>query len=59
MKQNLTVTHVAVVTMKILHCMCDCMVDSDVGTDDFSLMLMILHVCGHVHVQSYASPDMD
>ena len=59
MKQNVTVTSVAVVTMKKLQSMCDCMVDSDVGTGDFSLMLMILHVYGHVHVQSYASPDMD
>ena len=33
--------------------MCDCMVDSDVGTGDFSPVL------GIAHVRSHVSPEMD
>ena len=39
--------------------MCDSTVDSDVGTGDFSLMLEILHVCGHAQVRSHVSHSMD
>ena len=39
--------------------MCDCTVDSDVGTSDFLLVLGILQVSAHVHVRSYVSPGMD
>ena len=35
------------------------LIDSDVGTGDFSLVVGILHVCGHAHVQSHVSPGMD
>ena len=45
----MTVTSIAVVTMKFLFGMCDCTVDVDVGMGDFSLLLWILHVCGHMH----------
>ena len=40
-------------------CMCNCAVDSDVGTGDFSLVLGILHVCGHARMRSHVSPGMD
>ena len=39
--------------------MCDCTVDSDVGTGDFSLVLGILHVYGQAHVRSHVCPNMD
>ena len=32
---------------------------NDIGTGDFSLVREILHVCGHAHVRSHASPGMD
>ena len=35
------------------------MVDCDGGTGAFSLMLEILHVCGHAHVRSHVYPGMD
>ena len=41
----MTVTSVAVATTKFLFGMCDCTVDSDTQTGEFSLMLGILHVC--------------
>ena len=44
------VPSVAVVTEKFLFSTCDCMVYSDVGMGDFSLVRGILHVCGHVHM---------
>ena len=47
----MTVSSVAVATTKFLFGMRDCMVDSDVGTDNFLLVLGILHICGHVHVR--------
>ena len=55
----MTVTSVAVATKKFLLGMCECTVDSDVGTCDFSLVLQILHVCGYVHVRSHVFPGMD
>ena len=38
--------------------MCNCTVDSAAGTGAFSLVLEILHLCGHAHVQSYVSQGM-
>ena len=55
----MTVVSVAVEATKFLFGMCDCTDDSDVGTDDFSLVPGILHVCGHAHVRSHVPPDMD
>ena len=49
---------VAVTTTKFLRGMCDCTIYSDVGTGNFSLVLGILHVCGHAHVRSHVSPGM-
>ena len=43
-KQKVTVVSVAVETTKFLSGMCDCTVDSDVATGDFSLVPGILHV---------------
>ena len=54
----MTFTGVAVASAKFLSGMWYCTVDSDIGTDDFSLVLRILHVCGHVHVRSHLSPSM-
>ena len=45
----LTVTSVAVVTMKFLIGMCNCMADSDVGKSNLLLVMGILHVSGHLH----------
>ena len=53
-KQKVTVTSVAIATTKLLFGMCDCMVDSHVGTGYFSLVLVILHA----HVRSHVSPGM-
>ena len=53
------VTSVAVAAAKFPFGMCDCTVDSDVGTGDFSLVLGILHVCGHSRMRSHVPPDMD
>ena len=50
---------VAVVTKKSLFDKCDCTVDSDIQAGDFSLVLGILHVCGHEHMRSHVSPGMD
>ena len=58
-KQKVRVIRVAVATMKFLFGICDCTVDTDIGTGDFSLVLGILYVCGHVHVRSHVSPGMD
>ena len=55
----MTDTSVAVATTKFLFGMCDCTVDSDVGTGDFSLVPGILHVCGHAHVRSHVSLGLD
>ena len=45
MKANMTVTSVAAATPKYLFVMCDCTVDSDVATGEFSLLLGTLHMC--------------
>ena len=50
MKAKVTVVSAAVWTAKFLFGMCDCPVDNDVDTGDFSLALRILHVCGLAHV---------
>ena len=55
----MTVTSVAVATKKFLFGMCDCTVHSDVGTNDFSLVLRTLHVYGHAHVQSRMPSSME
>ena len=55
----MTVTSVAIVTTKSLFGMCDCTVDIDVGTGDFSLVLGIFHVRGHEHMRSFVSRGMD
>ena len=39
--------------------MCDCMVDSDGSRSNLSLVLGILHVCGHVYVRAHVSPGKD
>ena len=54
-----TVTSFAFVPMKFLFKMCDCKVDSNFGTRDFSLMLRIFHVHRLAHVRSHMSPGMD
>ena len=59
MTAKMTVTSVVVARAKLLFCMCDCTVDTDVGTGEFSLVLGTLHVCGHAHVRSQVSPGMD
>ena len=51
----MTITSAAVVTAKFLFDMCDCMVDIDIGIGDFSLLLGILHMCTHIHMQSHVS----
>ena len=45
----MTVISVAFATKKFLFGMCDCMIDSDVGTGDFPLVMGILLECGNVH----------
>ena len=59
MKAKVKVNSAAFATTKFLFGMCNCTVDIDVGTGDFSLLLGILHVSGHAHVRSYMSPCMD
>ena len=54
----MTVTSIAVPTTKFLFGMCNCTVDSDVGIGSFSLLLGILHMCGHMHLQSQVSLSM-
>ena len=54
-----TVTSIAVATMKFPFGKCNYAVDIDVGTGDFSLLLGILLMCGHAHVRSHVSPGMD
>ena len=51
----MTVASVAVDATKFLFGTCDCTVDSDVGTDDFSLVPGKLQVCGHTHVVVFCS----
>ena len=54
----MTVSSVAVATNKFKFDVCNCTVGNDVGTGDFSLVLGVLHVCGHAHVRSHVSPGM-
>ena len=58
-KQKVTVTCLAVAIKKSLFGMCDCTIDSDVGTGNFSLVVGILQVCGHAHVRSHVSLGMN
>ena len=44
---------------KVPVCMCDCTVDSDVGTGNFSLVQGILHICGHTHMRWHMLQGMD
>ena len=53
----MTVVRVAVGAPKFQFGMCT--VDRNVCTGYCSLVPRILHVCGHVHVRSHVSPDMD
>ena len=46
-------------TTKFLFGMCSCTVDSDVGMGDLSLVLEVLHECGHSHMKSLVSLTMD
>ena len=55
----MTVTSVAVATTQFLFGMCNCMVNNDVGTGEFSLVRGILHGFGHAHVRSHVSQGMD
>ena len=50
---------VPVVTTKFLFGVCVCTSDIDVGTSDFSIVLGILHACGHAQVRSHLSPGLD
>ena len=51
--QIVTVTSVTVVTTKFPFGVYDSTVDSDIGRGDFSFVLGVLHVCGHVHVRFF------
>ena len=42
--QKVTITSVTVAAKKFLFCMRDFVVDSDIGTGSFLLVLMILHM---------------
>ena len=55
----MSIASVEVVATKFIFDMRDCTVESDFGSDNFSPVLGILHVCGHVHVRSHESPGMD
>ena len=55
----MTVTIVEVAIMKFFFGTCDCTVDIDVVTGDLSLVLGIWHECGHAHMLSHESPDVD
>ena len=58
-KRKMTITSVAVATTRFLFGMCNCTLDNDVGTNDISHVLVILHICGLAHVRSHVSTDMD
>ena len=55
----MTVTGAVVVTAELLFGMCNCTVESDVGSCDFSLVLGIPHVCVDAHMKSHMCQDMD
>ena len=54
----MTVDTVRVATTKFLFGLCDCTVDSNVGTGDFSLAQGNLHMRGYAHVRSHVSPGL-
>ena len=56
MKANDDSHYYCICDKKFLFGMCNCTVESDVGTGDFSLLLRILQVCGHAHVRSHVPP---
>ena len=58
-EKKVTVTSVAVATTLFLPSTCNCTVNNDVVTGDFSLVRGILHVCEHAHVRSHVSQGMD
>ena len=49
-KEMVAITSILVVMMKFLFGMCDCILNSSVGTCDGLLVLEISHICGHKHV---------
>ena len=53
------VTGIAVVIPKFPFGMCNCIIDSDVGMGDFSVVLGILDVCRHTHMQLHVSLCMN
>ena len=55
-KQKVTVTIIAVGTMKFLFGMNDCTVDSDVGMGYFSIMLGIWQLFWYMYVQPHMPP---
>ena len=57
--QKVAVASVAIATTKFLIGMSDCMVDSDVGTSNSSLLLRSLHACGRTYVRSPVSTGLD
>ena len=59
MKAEVTVTSFAAATAKFPFSMCDWAIHSVVGTDDFSLVLKILHVYGQAHMRFHVYPGMD
>ena len=50
---------IVVATTKFLFGICDCTVDLAAGKGDFSLVLEILHVCGHAHIRSHVSQGVN
>ena len=59
MKAKVTITSVAVATTKFLFGMYDCTFDNNADTVHLSLVLLILHGCGHAHVRSHVYPSTD
>ena len=55
----MTFIRVAVATIKLIFGTYDCMVHSNIGTGDFSLVQVFLLVCRHAHVLSHVSASMD
>ena len=55
MTAKMTVTSVVVARAKLLFCMCDCTVDTDVGTGEFSYFACaITRVSGHGLLSVYS-----
>ena len=55
----MAVTSIAFATTKFPFRTFDCTVDRDAGKGDFSLVMIILHVCGNAHVRSHESQGKD